>query len=160
MYIYIDYSPQSTLLVLRASFGMAQYDEERIPEILKESRTIAVVGISGKPERDSYRVAKYLKEKGYEILPVNPVLDEWDGQAVYRSLLDIPAGKHVDVVDIFRKPDAVPSIVEESLKIRPGTVWMQEGVVNDEAAENARKGGLQVVMDRCMMKEHSRLYVS
>lgn len=136
---------------------MANYDEDRIPQILKESRKIAVVGISDKPERDSYRVAKYLKAHGYEILPVNPVLESWDGQTVYKSLLDIPEGTGVDVVDIFRKSEAVPPIVEESIRIRPRAVWLQEGVVNEEAAETAKKGGLLVVMDRCMMKEHGKL---
>ena len=136
---------------------MASYDEGQIKSILRESRTIAVVGISDKPDRDSYRVAKYLKEKGYEILPVNPAIEKWEGIRSYKSLLEIPADKKVDIVDIFRKSDAVLPIVQEALNIHPRTVWMQEGVVNDEAARLAKKNSLLVVMDRCMMKEHARL---
>ncbi len=135
---------------------MAGYDEERIPQILKDSKTVAVVGISAKPERDSYRVAKYLKEAGYEILPVNPVLETWDGQPAYSSLLDIPSEKKVDIVDVFRKPDAALSVVEEAVKISPSVVWLQEGVVNSDAADLAKKNGSLVVMDRCMMKEHNK----
>ncbi len=133
------------------------YDEDKIQSILDESKTIAIVGISNKPERDSYRVAKYLQEKGYEILPVNPVIEEWEGIKSYKSLLDIPKDRKVDVVDIFRKSDAVVPVVEEALKISPKTVWMQEGVVNQEAAQLAKNNSLLVVMDRCIMKEHARL---
>ena len=136
---------------------MTGYDEERIPQILKKSRTIAVVGISDKPERDSYRVAKYLKSAGYEILPVNPVIESWDGQMVYKNVSDIPGSKHVDIVDVFRKPEAALEAVRDALKIKPDTIWLQEGVVNKEAADLAKKSGSLVVMDRCMMKEHHRL---
>ncbi len=139
---------------------MSTYDENKIPSILKESKTVAVVGISDKPERDSYRVAMYLKDKGYEIIPINPVIDEWSGIKSYKSLLDIPKDKKVDIVDIFRKSDAVIPIVQEALKINPRTVWMQEGVINKEAAKLARDNSLLVVMDRCMMKEHARLGTS
>ena len=136
---------------------MTGYDENRIPQILKKSRTIAVVGISDKPERDSYRVAKYLKSAGYEILPVNPVIESWDGQTVYKNLSDIPGSKHVDIVDVFRKPEAALEAVRDALKIKPDTIWLQEGVVNKEAADLAKKSGSLVVMDRCMMKEHHKL---
>ncbi len=136
---------------------MTGYDEDRIPQILEDSRTVAVVGISAKPERDSYRVAKYLKDAGYEILPVNPVIDTWDGQPTYKSLLDIPSETKVDIVDVFRKPEAALAVVEEAVKISPSVVWLQEGVVNQEAADLAKKNGSLVVMDRCMMKEHSRI---
>ncbi len=136
---------------------MASYDEDKIKTILSGSRTIAVVGISDKPERDSYRVAKYLKEKGYEILPVNPAIEQWEGIRSYKSLQEIPGEKKVDIIDIFRKSDAVLPIVQEALKIHPRTIWMQEGVVNEEAAQLAKKNSLLVVMDRCMMKEHARL---
>lgn len=136
---------------------MADYDEGKIKSILQASKVVAVVGISDKPERDSYMVAMYLREKGYEILPVNPVIERWQGLKSYRSLLDIPGEKKVDIVDIFRKSDAVLPIVQEAIKIHPKTVWMQEGVVNEEAASLAKKNSLLVVMDRCMMKEHARL---
>ncbi|MCL4336339.1 MAG: CoA-binding protein [Candidatus Thermoplasmatota archaeon] len=135
---------------------MTGYDENRIPQILKNSKTVAVVGISDKPDRDSYRVAKYLKSVGYEILPVNPALENWDGQPVYKNLGSIPGGKHVDIVDVFRKPEAALEVVQDAVKIKPGTIWLQEGVVNKEAADLAKKSGSFVVMDRCMMKEHRK----
>ena len=136
---------------------MSDYDEEKIPQILKNSKTVAVVGISDKPERDSYRVAKYLKGEGYEIIPVNPVIESWDGQPVYKSLLDIPRERKVDIIDIFRKSEAALPVVEEAVQLSPSVVWMQESVVNREAADLARKNGAMVVMDRCMMKEHARI---
>ena len=136
---------------------MSDYDEEKIPQILKNSKTVAVVGISDKPERDSYRVAKYLKGEGYEIIPVNPVIESWDGQPVYKSLLDIPRERKVDIIDIFRKSEAALTVVEEAVQLSPSVVWMQESVVNREAADLARKNGAMVVMDRCMMKEHARI---
>lgn len=136
---------------------MVSYDESRIPEILREARIVAVVGISDKPDRDSYKVARYLKQAGYEILPVNPVLESWDGQKAYKSLGEIPGDKRVDVVDVFRKPEAALPVVEEALKIHPKTVWLQEGVVNEEAANLAKSNGILVVMDKCMMKEHTRI---
>lgn len=137
---------------------MNSYDEEKIPQILNNSRVVAIVGISDKPDRDSFRVGKYLKEAGYEILPVNPVIDSWDGQQVFKSLQEIPQGKRVDIVDIFRRSDAVYPIVEEALQLKPSTIWLQEGVVNEEAADLANSKGIQVIMDRCMMKEHRQLH--
>lgn len=136
---------------------MAGYDEDRIQQILENSKTVAVVGISAKPERDSYRVAKYLKDAGYEILPVNPAIETWDGQPTYKSLLDIPSEKKVDIVDVFRKPEAALAVVEEAVKISPSVVWLQEGVINQDAAELAKKNSILVVLDRCMMKEHRRI---
>lgn len=135
---------------------MSGYDEEKIPQILSSSKTIAVVGISNKPDRDSYRVAKYLMNAGYEVLPVNPVIDSWEGLTAYKSLLDIPKEKKVDIVDIFRKPEAALEVVEEAVKIKPNVIWLQESVINDEAAQLAKENGSLVVMDRCMMKEHHR----
>ncbi len=139
---------------------MASFDEDKILSILKESKTVAVVGISDKPERDSYRVANYLRENGYEILPVNPGIEQWEGLKSYKGLMDIPGDKKVDIVDIFRKSDAVVPIVQEAVKIHPKTVWMQEGVINEEAASLAKKNSILVVMDRCMMKEHARISTS
>lgn len=136
---------------------MASYDEGSIPEILARSKSVAVVGVSDKPERDSYRVAKYLKEAGFRIFPVNPVIDTWDGQKSYKSLSEIPSEVKIDIVDVFRKPEAVMPVLEEALQLKPDTFWMQEGVVNEEAAELAKKKGLTVVMDRCIMKEHKKL---
>lgn len=124
-------------------------------EVLKSSRVIAVVGISENPERPSYRVASYLKENGYKIIPVNPNIGEVLGEASYPNLSSIP--EPVDVVDIFRRPEEVLAIVEEAIEIGAKVVWMQEGVINEEAAARAREAGLLVVMDRCMRKEHLKL---
>ena len=137
-------------------FRMAGYDENKISEILRNSRTVAVVGISDKAERDSFRVANYLRNNGFQIIPVNPVISEWEGLKTYPNLVSIPRDKKIDIVDIFRKSEAVPKIVEESLEIHPKVIWMQEGVINEEGARLAKENGILVVMDRCMMKEHSR----
>ncbi len=118
-------------------------------------KTIAVVGISDNPERPSNFVAKFLEERGYNIIPVNPNLKEWDGKKCYPDLLSIPL--KVDVVDIFRRPEAIPPIVNEAIAIKVKVVWMQEGIVNEEAAAKARAAGIEVVMDRCMKKEYIRL---
>ena len=124
-------------------------------KILKSSRIIAVVGVSPKPDRPSFKVASYLKEQGYKIIPVNPIAKEVLGEPTYPDLSSIP--ESVDVVDIFRRSEEVPGIVEEAIKVGAKAVWMQEGVINEEAAARARQGGLLVVMDRCMLKEHQRL---
>ena len=131
-------------------------DIQKLRRILKENKTIAVVGLSSKWHRPSYFAAKYLKEHGYRIIPVNPGNDEILGEKCYASLLDIP--EPVDVVDIFRRPKDVPPIVDEAIKIGAKVVWMQLGVINEEAAEKARNAGLEVVMDRCMKIEHARLF--
>ena len=138
-------------------FRMAGYDENKISEILRNSRTVAVVGISDKAERDSFRVANYLRNNGFQIIPVNPVISEWEGLKTYPNLVSIPRDKKIDIVDIFRKPEAVPKIVEESLEMHPKVIWMQEGVISEEGARLAKENGILVVMDRCMMKEHTRL---
>jgi predicted CoA-binding protein len=118
-------------------------------------KTIAVVGISDDPERPSHFVARFLESHGYKIIPVNPKLTEWEGKKCYPDLLSIP--EKVDVVDIFRRSEAVPPIVDEAIKIKAKVVWMQEGIVNEEAAAKARDAGIEVVMDRCMKKEYQRL---
>jgi predicted CoA-binding protein len=118
-------------------------------------KNIAVVGISDNPERPSRYVAFFLQEHGYNIIPVNPNLKEWEGKKCYPDLLSIPS--KVDVVDIFRRPEFVPPIVDEAIRIKARAVWMQEGIVNEEAAAKARDAGIEVVMDRCMMKEYRRL---
>lgn len=129
--------------------------DRRIRQILETTKTVAMVGLSDKPDRDSYRVAKYLQDHGYRIIPVNPTVDEVLGEKSYASLADIP--EQVDVVDVFRRPDAVLPVVEEAIQAGARVVWMQLGVVNQEAADKAEATGLQVVMDRCMKIEHSRL---
>ena len=124
-------------------------------EILSFSRVVAVVGLSAKPDRPSYRVASYLKEQGYKIIPVNSTEKEVLGEACYPDLASVP--ESVDVVDVFRRSEEVPPIVEEAIRIGAKTVWMQEGVINEEAAARGREAGLRVVMDECMLKEHQKL---
>ena len=124
-------------------------------KILNSSRTVAIVGLSSKPDRPSYKVASYLKEQGYKIVPVNPTEKDILGELCYPDLSSIP--ESVDVVDIFRRAEDVPPIVEETIRIGAKAVWMQEGVANEEAANRAREAGLMVVMDKCMLKEHVKL---
>ena len=131
--------------------------EEEIKDILSAYKTVAVVGISPKEDRPSYRVASYLKSKGYRIIPIRPDGDMIIGEKVYHSLQEIPKEIEVDVVDIFRKSEDVPPIVEEAIQRRAKVVWMQEGIVNVESAAKAERAGLKVVMDRCIKKEHQRL---
>ncbi|HLY16021.1 MAG TPA: CoA-binding protein [Bryobacteraceae bacterium] len=126
-----------------------------IAELLKTSRTIAVVGLSSKRFRPSYGVAEYMQRNGYQIIPVNPFESAVLGEKCYPDLGGIP--ERVDVVDIFRRAEFVPQIVEDAIRIGARAVWMQEGVVHEEAAARARAAGLVVVMDRCILKDHRRL---
>jgi predicted CoA-binding protein len=128
---------------------------DEIRDILTDSKTVAVVGLSDNPDRPSHYVAEYLQSRGYRIIPVNPAVKEVLGERSYAGLREIPVP--VDLVDIFRKSDAVPPIVDDAIAIGAKAVWMQEGVVHKEAAAKARAAGLKVVMDRCTLKEHSRL---
>ena len=132
--------------------------EEEIKMILSNSKTVAVVGISPNKDRPSYTVASYLKSKGYKIIPVRPDGEEILGEKVYHSLTEIPKEIEVEVVDIFRKSEDVLPIVEEAVQRGAKAVWMQEGVIHKEAGEKAEKAGLKVVMDRCMKKEHQKLF--
>ncbi len=135
---------------------MAPSDESSVIErILTTSHTIAVVGLSDNPERASNRVARYLQSIGFRVIPVNPKLSEVLGEKAYADLLSIPEA--VDVVDIFRRPEAVPGIVDQAIHIGAKAVWMQEGLRHPEAARRAEHAGLLVVMDHCMMKETKRL---
>ena len=138
--------------------------QAEIKEVLSKYKVIAVVGASDKIGKPSHRVAAYLKNHGFCIIPVNPFIDEVFGLKSYKSLLDIPeeTKRTIDVVDVFRKAENVPPIVEQAIKLkqmvgRPFVVWMQLGIVNEQAAEAAQKAGLVVVMDKCMMAEHQRL---
>jgi predicted CoA-binding protein len=124
-------------------------------KILNFSRVVAVVGLSSKPDRPSYRAASYLKKQGYKIIPVNPAEKEILGELCYPDLASIP--ESVDVVEVFRRSEEVPPIVEEAIRIGAKAVWMQEGVINEEAAARASEAGLMVVMDKCMRKEHRRM---
>jgi predicted CoA-binding protein len=141
-----------------------QLNPNEIREILARYRTVAVVGLSRELGKDSHRVSAYLKQHGFRIIPVNPFADEVLGEKSYKSLLDIPPEiqKTIEVVDIFRPSKDVPLIVEQAIKLKamfgkPHVVWMQLGIVNEQAAEAAKKAGLIVVMDKCMMIEHRRL---
>jgi predicted CoA-binding protein len=131
--------------------------DEEIKDTLCNVKTVAVVGISPKEDRPSYIVASYLKSKGYRIIPVRPDGEEILGEKVYHSLSEIPKEIGVDVVDIFRRSEDVPPIVEEAIQRGAKVVWMQEGVIHKEAGEKAEKVGVKVIMDRCMRKEHQRL---
>ena len=132
-----------------------QPPERTIEQILKESKTIAVVGLSANPGRDSHQVASYLKRNGYIIYPVDPNYEQVLGSRCYTNLSDIPDA--IDIVDIFRRPEYIPPIAGEAVKIGAKVIWMQLGIRNEEAAETARRAGLQVIMDRCIKIEHMRL---
>jgi predicted CoA-binding protein len=123
--------------------------------ILTTGRTVAVVGLSDKPERESYRVAAYLQEQGFKIIPINPNVAEVLGEKAYANLLDVR--EPVDIVDIFRKPEFVPGLVEEAIVTHAKAVWMQKGIVHNTAAEKARQAGVKVVMNKCLMVEHQGL---
>ena len=127
-----------------------------IDEILTMSRTIAVVGLSDNPNRDSHRVASYLKRVGYRIIPVNPTIDEVLGERCYPDLNSVP--ESVDMVDIFRRSDKVAPVVDEAIRKSVKYVWMQDGIADESAAERARAAGIAVVMDNCTMREHRRRY--
>jgi len=125
---------------------------DQITELLKNARTIAVVGLSGDPTRPSYGVSEYIQRQGYRIIPVHPTATEVLGEKAYPSLRDIP--EKIDIVDVFRRPDAVPAIVDEVIELKLPALWLQEGVIHEEAAERARNAGVAVVMDHCILKEH------
>ncbi len=131
--------------------------DEEMREILSNCKTVAVVGISPKEDRPSYVVAAYLKSKGYRIIPVRPDGGEILGEKVYPSLMEIPKEIEIDIVDVFRKSEDVPPVVEEATRRGAKMIWMQEGIINLEAEAKAEKAGLKVVMDLCMKKEHQRL---
>jgi len=125
-----------------------------IPELLRQSRVIAVVGLSNKRARPSYGVAEYMQQQGYRIIPVNPNESLVLGEKCYARLEDIP--DHIDIVDIFRRSELVAPVVESAIRIGASAVWMQEGVVDQVSARKAKAAGLAVVIDRCILKEHQR----
>ena len=129
--------------------------DQMMKDILLSTKTIASVGVSSNPGKESYGIVHYLKSQGYRIIPVNPTADEVLGEKSYPDLESIP--EKIDVVQVFRKPEDVPPVVESAIKVGAKTVWMQEGIVNEEAAQKAREAGLQVVMDACMRVTHRRL---
>jgi uncharacterized protein len=123
-----------------------------IRELLDRSKTIAVVGLSDNPLRPSHGVSAYMQSQGYRIIPVNPYIQESLGEKAYASLLEVP--ERIDIVNIFRRPEFVEVIVDQAIQLKIPAVWMQEEVVNEKAAENARKAGILVAMDLCILKEH------
>lgn len=129
-------------------------DPAAIDLILQESRVIAVIGLSSNPLRDSFQVSRYLLEQGYRIIPVNPAETEVLGQRAYPSLLDVP--EPIDVVDVFRRAEAVPEIAEQAVKIGARVFWLQLGIFSFEGARVAEDGGLTVIMNRCLEIEHAR----
>ena len=131
---------------------MAVVGTDPISDLLKSAKTIAVVGLSDSPLRPSHGVSAYMQTHGYRIVPVNPQIDEALGERAYRTLLDVP--DKIDVVNIFRRPEFVPEIVDQAIRLKVPAIWMQEDVINEEAAGKARTTGIFVVMDRCILKEH------
>lgn len=123
-----------------------------ITELLRNAKTIAVVGLSCDPMRPSYGVSAYMQSHGYHIIPVNPRIDACLGEQAYASLLDVP--EKIDIVNIFRRPEFVPEVVDHAIQLKVPAIWMQEEVIHEEAAEKARQAGVFVVMDRCILKEH------
>jgi len=125
---------------------------DSIYEVLSRAKTIAVVGLSDSPMRPSHGVSAYMQSQGYRIIPVNPQIAEALGEWSYTSLLEVP--EKIDIVDVFRRPEFVDEIVEQAIQLKIPAIWLQEDVVNERAAERARKAGMFVVMDRCILKEH------
>ena len=130
-------------------------DDQMMKDILTTAKTVASVGLSGNEEKVSHSVGAYLQYAGYRVIPVNPTTDEILGEKSYPNLESIP--EKIDVVQVFRRSEDVPPIVESAIKIGAKAVWMQEGIVNEEAAQTARAAGLQVVMDSCMRATHRNL---
>jgi uncharacterized protein len=125
--------------------------------ILSQTRTIAVVGLSSKPHRDSHGVARYLQHQGYKVVPVNPNEPEVLGETAYPSLVDVPTDVAIDIVDVFRKAEETPPVAEQAVSIGARVLWLQEGIVSDEARRIAEEGGLTVVMDLCIRTTRARL---
>lgn len=124
-------------------------------DFFKNIKTIAVVGLSDNPQRPSFQVAKFLMEKGFRVIPVNPNIDSFLGRKSYASLSEVK--EKIDVVEIFRRSEFVEKIIDEAIEINAKSIWMQEGVINDEAAKKAKDAGLNVVMDMCMMKVYKKI---
>src|SRR5258706_4160606 len=135
---------------------MNQTATDQIADILNCAKTIAVVGLSNSPMRPSYGVTAYMQSAGYKIVPVNPAINGALGEKAVPTLLDVPQDQKIDIVNIFRRPEFVPEIVDQAIQMKVPCIWMQEEVVHEEAAEKARKAGIAVIMDTCILKEHRR----
>jgi hypothetical protein len=129
---------------------------DEIGELLKRTKTIAVVGLSDSPLRPSYGVSAYMQSHGYKIIPVNPSIKGALGEKAVASLSEIE--EKIDMVDVFRRPEYVPELVDEAIRLKVPAIWLQEDVIHEEAAEKARKAGIFVVMDKCILKEHRRRF--
>jgi uncharacterized protein len=127
-------------------------EADKMTALLKSAKTIAVVGLSDNPYRTSYGVSRYMQSQGYRIIPVNPSIRESLGEKAYASLGEVP--EKIDIVNVFRRSEHVPEVVEEAIHLKVPAIWMQEGVIHEAAAEKARQAGIFVVMDRCIYKEH------
>jgi hypothetical protein len=127
-------------------------ESDPVRELLKNARVIAVVGLSNNPLRASHGVSAYMQQQGYRVVPVNPQIQVSLGEKSYSSLLDVP--EKIDIVNIFRRSEFVPDIVDQAIQLKVSAIWMQEQVVHEEAAERARKAGIFVVMNECILKEH------
>jgi predicted CoA-binding protein len=125
---------------------------DSVTELLKKAQTIAVVGLSGNPMRPSHGVTAYMQSQGYRIIPVNPHIESCLGEKAYTSLLEVP--EKIDIVNIFRRPEFVEEVVDQAIRLKVPAIWMQEDVIHEKAAEKARKAGIFVVMDSCILKEH------
>ena len=151
----LESSSRIAQIRLIPGFRITMDDTSTLRRILRENRVIAVVGLSAKQHRPSHSVAQYLLEHGYRVIPVNPLYQEVLGQKCYPSLRDIP--ERVDIVDCFRRSTEIMPVAEDAIAIGAKVLWMQLGVINEAAAEKARKAGLDVVMDRCIEIEYARL---
>jgi predicted CoA-binding protein len=161
-WLFSTYDKQESAVEAPRRYGkevLVLTSDQEIRELLTAARTIAVVGISDDPERDSYMVAEFLQRQGYRIIPVNPRLVNLNiqvlGEKAYATLRDVP--EKIDIVDIFRRPETVMPVVEDAIAAGAGAVWMQLSIVNEEAAARAEAAGLNVVMNRCMAVEYRRL---
>ena len=132
---------------------MASFPQtDPVTELLKRAKTIAVVGLSDNPLRPSYGVSAYMQSHGYRIIPVNPRIESCLGEKAYASLLEVP--EKIDIVDIFRRPEFVEEVVDQAIQLKVPAIWMQQDVIHEKASEKARKAGMFVVMDRCILVEH------
>jgi len=133
--------------------------DKQIVELLKNAKTIAVIGVSDDELKPSYGVSLYMQNSGYRIVPINPKIEEALGEKSYPSLSEAAKVEKIDIVDVFRRPDAVPAIVDEVMALHLPAIWLQETVVHEEAAAKARAAGIFVVMDKCILKEHQKCWL-
>ncbi len=135
---------------------MATLTTDPITDLLKKAKTIAVVGLSDSPFRASHGVSAYMQSQGYKIVPVNPTIESALGEDSYPSLLEVK--EKIDIVDVFRRPEFVPEVVDQAIALKVPVIWMQEGVVHEAAAKKAREAGITVIMDKCILKEHRKRF--